>query len=548
MQPIPLRARLAIFAVPLVLVALLPAQKHEELGRMWPFENLPMEFFKDEYGFEPSQQWLDHARLASLRFGNGCSASFVSPQGLILTNHHCARGHVASLSPPGQDWLEDGWFAKKLADEVKIPGLTVQQLVGMVDVTARMNAASGDDGGDAILAEFKQKAPELTHQLVSLYQGGMYQVYSYRIFDDIRLVATPQIQMAKFGGDPDNFTYPRFGLDYALVRAWENDKPADSAGFYFRWKTAGPVEGETVFVTGNPGSTGRLNTVAQMEFMRDFVYPPQVAQAEGMLKQMDEVAARDPERAKQQIARRLSVENTRKALQGYLDGLRNERVMNVKREAEARIRARIDEDPKLKASYGDAFAKLEELCAKKAELAREGASRGDLRELQKQEAELAKKVGEAFFAVYGTEIPPDATFTLRLSDGVVKTFPCNGTIAPWFTSLYGLYARHTEFGGKDPFNLPQNWIDLRDKLDLTTPFNLVATADIIGGNSGSPLIDKDLNVVGLVFDGNIEMLANRFVFTDEVARSVSVHPAIIILSLRKVYDANGIADELEGKD
>jgi hypothetical protein len=382
----------------------------------------------------------------------------------------------------------------------------------------------------------------------------MHQIYSYRVWDDIRLVCAPHGQCAHFGGDPDNFTYPRFGLDYAFVRAWVDGKPADTSKHHFKWRTAGASEGELVFVTGNPGSTGRLQTVAQVEHLRDAFYPNQLRGVTGMLQNLRKQAEESPEKEKQLRAQILNIENTVKAFQGYLDGLRDERIMAIKRKAEAKIRERVAADPALQEKYADAWTNLEAIAQEKTGLmaSRErGGNRDEIRarirELQKREAQEQKRVGEAFFAVYGTSIPPDATMTLRLSDGVVKGFPMNGTIAPFFTSLFGLYARHTEFGGVHPFDLPQVWLDKQKELDLRTPFNFVATCDIIGGNSGSPVIDKDLNVVGLIFDGNIQMLGNNYVFDDEVARAVAVHPAIIIESLRKVYGAGRLADELEGK-
>ncbi|KAA3614324.1 MAG: hypothetical protein DWQ01_01070 [Planctomycetota bacterium] len=557
-----LRKRSAVLLVgALLALGLTPnltAQAHKELGRMWTFENPPLEFFQEEYGFTPDQEWLDHLRLSALRFGGGCSASFVSPRGLIMTNHHCARGNVGQVSPEGEDWLGDGFFSNSLAEEVQLPGLEVRQLVAMKEVTEEVN-----HGIDAIVDEEErlqtlaanrkalearaaEEAPDFEHQVVSLYQGGMYQLYSYKVYDDIRLVATPNLQSAKFGGDPDNFTYPRFALDYAFVRAWEDGKPADTRDHYLRWKTEGPTDGETVFVIGNPGSTGRLNTIAQMEYMRDVLYPRQLQGIGMALQRMEERAARDPEYGQKQRSQILNLQNARKAFQGFLDGLNNEEVMNVKREAEAKIRKLIEEDPILKERFGDAWTELEKINAEKTKLAKEGGSRGQLREMERREQDLAKRIGEAFFAVYGTEIPPDATLTTRISDGRVKGFPYNGTIAPWFTSLYGYYARHTEFGGQPPFHIPEIWAKKKGELDLTTPFNLVCTCDIIGGNSGSPLVNAGGEVVGLIFDGNIESLGNRFVFTDDVARAVAVHPAIIVESLRKVYDATLIADEVEG--
>jgi hypothetical protein len=521
-----------------LLTSALPAQEHKELGRMWTFENAPLGWFQQAYDFNPDQEWLDHARLSSLRFGRGCSASFVSAHGLIMTNHHCARGNVAQVQGDN-DWLKDGYYAGGYEGEVQLPGLTVQQLVGTRDVTAAVR-----DGADRdqLLAAAKEAAPELTHQFVSLYQGGMSQIYSYRIWDDIRLVCAPHGQSAHFGGDPDNFCYPRWGLDFTFVRAYEDGRPADTVGHHFRWKTEGAEEGELVFVTGNPGNTGRLQTVAQCEYLRDHHYPEQVERVRSTLDRLVEQAAESPAREKELRTRILGMENSRKANQGYLDGLRNERVMAIKRQAEADLRAAVAAVPELQEKYGDAWDILADLQQQK--IAARG-NRDAMREIGGKEREQQTRIGEACFAVYGTSIPPDATFTLRISDGIVKGYPMNGTIAPAFTSLYGLYGRHTEFGGAHPFDLPKIWLDREKKLDLHTPFNFVATCDIIGGNSGSPMIDREQRIVGLIFDGNIEMLGNNYVFDDEVSRTVSVHPAIIIEALRKIYDADALADELE---
>ena len=287
-----------------------------------------------------------------------------------------------------------------------------------------------------------------------------------------------------------------------------------------------------------------LKTLAQCEFMRDYYYPNLVTRYEQALKQMKARAAQDAGFEKKQRSTILRYENSRKALQGYLDGLSNERVMSIKRKAEADLRAEVAKKPELQEKYGDAWDQISTIQAKKIQSIKDSGSPGDFAE---DEAKHEKRIGEACFAVYGNSIPPDATMSLRLSDGVVKGYEFNGTLAPHFTTLYGLFARNAEFGGKHPFDLPKAWVDAESKLDLKTPFNYVATCDIIGGNSGSPMIDKALNVIGLVFDGNIEMLGNNYVFDDEVSRSVSVHPAIIIESLRKIYGASSLADELERK-
>ena len=536
------RFRLYHFAALATLGALATAQAHKELGRMWTFEDAPLDYFEKEYGFRPTQEWLDRVRLASLRYANKCSASFISSRGLILTNHHCARDEVKTVSPAGADWLTQGFFADSLKNEIPVPDVTVDQLVTMRDVTEEFR----EKGREAILAAAKQAEPQLRHEVVALYQGGRYRLYSYKIYDDIRLVAAPQLQLAKFGGDPDNFTYPRFSLDFAMLRAWENGEPADTTAHYLRYKTAGPADGETVFVTGNPGSTGRLSTLAQMEFMRDFEYPGQLDTYTRLLDQFRSIAERDEGTASRLRADILTIENAVKAFRGWVASFHNDAIMAIKRESEQKIRDLIDADPKLKERFGTAWTELEDVVQRKTEAIKNG-DRSAMRDLTQREPKLTERIGEAYFAVYGTAIAPDATMSPRIADGVVKGFEYNGTVAPWFTSLYGLFARNTEFGNQPPFHLPENWQAAASKLDLTTPFNLVATCDIIGGNSGSPLIDKEGNLVGLVFDGNIESLGNKFVFTDEVARTVCVHPAIIIAALRDVYGKTALADEVEGK-
>ena len=531
-----------------------PAQKplveqpHRELGRMWTFEAAPVGWFQQAYDWSPNQEWLDHARLSSLRFGRRddkgalsifCSASFVSQYGLIMTNHHCSRDAIAGVQGKA-DWLKDGFYAGAYENEVKLPGFVMTQLVRQQDVSK----AVAELGQEAVLKQAEQQDPAHTHQVIALYQGGNYQLYSFELFDDIRLVCAPHGQAAHFGGDPDNFCYPRWGLDFTFLRAWKNGQPLDSAAHHFAWRTEGAKEGDLVFVTGNPGRTGRLQTVAQCDYLRDHFYPGQLTRIRSMLDGMYKAAAASAEKEKELRARILSIENSRKAYQGYLDGLRNPRIQAIKQKAENELRAAVAKDPKLQAQYGDAWDKIAALQPKKVAAA---GDRDAMMALQKEEAAEQKRVGEACFAVYGTSIPPDATMSLRISDGVVKGYPMNGTLAPYFTTLYGLFARHHEFGGVHPFDLPQAWLDKEKELDLKTPFNFVATCDIIGGNSGSPMIDTERRIVGLIFDGNIEMLGNNYVFDDEISRTVSVHPAIIIEALRKIYGAGKLADELEKK-
>lgn len=517
---------------------------------MWTFESAPLGWFQQAYDWQPTKEWLDHARLASLRLGRVdkarpdgfawfCSASFVTPYGLIMTNHHCSRDFLVAVQGE-KDLLKDGYYAGSYEAEIKVPGGAVSQLVAQLDVTKEVAASSTA----AVLEEAKKREPGLLHQVIALYQGGNYQLYSFKVYDDLRIVCAPHGQSAHFGGDPDNFCFPRWGLDFTFLRAYENGQPADTSKHCFQWKTAGAKEGDLVFVTGNPGRTGRLQTHAQCEYLRDHFYPGQLKMIHQMLDKMNADAKESPAKEKELRARILQIENQRKAMQGYYDGLQNPRILAIKQKAESELRAAVGKSEELQKKYGDAWDKIAQLQQAKVEAL---GNVEKTKALVAEEAAQQKRIGEACFAVYGTSIPPDATMSLRISDGLVKGYAMNGTLAPYFTSLYGLFARHHEFGGVHPFDLPQAWLDAEKKLDLKTPFNFVATCDIIGGNSGSPMIDKEQNVVGLIFDGNIEMLGNNYVFDDEVSRTVSVHPAIIVEALRKVYGAGKLADELERK-
>ena len=534
------------------------------------------------------------------------------------------------------------------------------------------------------------KATGLTCQLVSLYQGGMYSLYRYKRFSDLRLVMSPEEGIAAFGGDPDNFTYPRYDLDMALLRVYENNAPYRPTNF-LRWSANGPAENEVIFVIGNPGSTGRLNTLAQMEFLRDMGYPATLAGYKRALTIYRDLAARDTAAARLYQNQVFGLENSFKAVTGYRTGLLDSTRMAQKRAFETEFRARINADPALRARYGaswDAIAaaqrelasfnpqfryygfgpganaagsQLMTMAAQIVRVASEGGKpdaqrlatyRGQNLEaikrslvgprqinvtlekasitaqllaaqqelppndpfltavlagrtpaqtaealvsgtrLTDQEARIAlveggpaavaastdplivvaraidplnrrvvarsdslnaiitsnaELIGQALFATYGTALPPDATFTLRISDGVVKGYPMNGTIAPYKTTFFGLYERASAFDYKDPFDIPKRWKDRRDKLNMAAGYNFVSTADIIGGNSGSPLVNKNGEVVGLAFDSNIEGIANRFLFTTDLPRTVSVHSAGMIEAIRKMYDGARIADELQGK-
>lgn len=666
---------------------------------MWTFDNPPLKQLKEKYNFTPTAEWLDHIRLSSVRFNDGGSGSFVSPNGLVITNHHVAAGQLAKLSTAQKDYIKDGFYAKTRAEELKVPDLELNVLVSMENVTARvqgvvkpgMSEAEALAARKAEIARIEKEstdATKLRSDVVALYQGGEYWLYRYKKYTDVRIVFAPEKQAAFFGGDPDNFTYPRYDFDFTLLRVYENGQPLDTSRNYLRWKTKGAEPNELVFVSGHPGSTQRALTVAQLEFQRDVRYPAVLNMFRRRLAVLKAYAAQGAEQARQANDLIFDLENAQKAYTGQYEGLRDKVLMDKKRQDEAEFRALVAKNPEWQKAYGDAwdeiakaeqqrreiykpfryrrlgssFSKLYELAAtivqyaaevKKpdaeredgfhdaqleslklvlfspapaypqleerlladalqeslevlgsddpfikaalngrtpAEVAREitaGTKVGDPtfrkslveggeaavsssndpmiafarrlvpieREMDKQFDEqiqsvlaaAGEKIGKARFAVYGKTAYPDATFTLRLSYGTVKGYPMNGTIAPPKTTFFGLYDRAQSFDFKPPFDVPSRFTERRSKLDLATPLNFVTTNDIIGGNSGSPVINRNAEFVGIIFDGNIESLVGNFVYDERANRAVAVHSAAIIEALRKIYDAGAVADELEGK-
>ncbi|MBL9075896.1 MAG: S46 family peptidase [Planctomycetes bacterium] len=651
------------------------AQDELGLGKMWTFERPPLEYLQREYGFATDERWWNTLRLASLRFGRGCSASFVSPQGLILTNHHCVRDGIAQVQGD-QDWVRDGFVAASLEDEVRIPGLTVQQLVDMRDVTADVTDGVTDamtpeqaerqreQNRERVLAAARAADPRLEPQLVKLFQGGVWQLYRYRVFDDVRLVMAPHLQASHFGGDPDNFVYPRYALDFSFCRAWVDGKPADTAASHFPWGD-GPSEGDLVFLTGNPGGTQRLLTMAQLEYRRDARYPRIRELIDHRIDILRGFAQRDAASEKKLRTSILGLENAQKLYRGEHAALLDEAFLSRKREAERAFRQRAEQQGR--AADLVVWSQLEELMQQKvllemplnfhsaggsplllralallefaatgdeakAKLARDVAVAADpvqdalfadhlarararlpaddpyvravlggdepavaaarltaqsrladsavvdellrggraaieasddpalvaarvIAPLEQQhrarqaaldarENDLAVRMAKLLFAVYGHDVSPDATFTLRWSDGRVVGYAYNGTLAPWRTVFHGLFARAAEFDHTHPFDLPQAFRLAADRIDMRAPIDFVCTVDSTGGNSGSPLVNTKGELTGLLFDGNIESLANEFLYGERVERSVCVHPQGIVEALRKVYVATRLLREL----
>ncbi len=676
-----MRSILRAFLACVVLAAALGAVFGDE--GMWTFDNPPARQLRERYGFDPTQEWLDHVRLSSVRFPGG-SGSFVSADGLVLTNHHVGLDSIQKVSGEGRDYVKNGFLARTREEEIRCPDLELVVLDSIDDVTGRVQAVSAraksDEERTKLLREETAKIEKeegdrtgLRCNVVTLYKGGVYAVYRYRRHTDVRLVFAPEQQVAFYGGDPDNFTYPRWCLDFSLFRVWEGGKPYRTP-HWLRWSAAGPSENDLVFVSGNPGSTGRLDTVAQMEYFRDVSYPRVLRLLAERLQALRAYAARDAEAERRSLDTIFGIENSLKAVTGYLKGLRAPEILDRKRREEdefrkvaetaaafdaivasRRVLAEVTDrsvwatpagtlfqsaldivrmvsesakpegerlpryrqsgraqlerslyseapvhpdmeevllasslgaarknlkpgDPLIAALLGDrspeetarawiagtrlaAVAARRELVeagpeglASSEDTLIEAARRVDplLRELEARidrevtgvEAAAGEVIARARFAAFGRSVYPDATFTLRLSYGAVKGYESGTTLVPWRTTFFGLYERNAAFGNRPPFHLPERWQAARQRLDLATPFNFVCTTDIIGGNSGSPVISRSGELVGLIFDGNIESLSNRFVYDEAVARAVAVHSSAIVEALRKVYDAGALADEL----
>jgi len=678
-----------------VLLALSAPRTLGEEG-LWTFDNPPVTALQEKYGFTPTRDWLDRVRLSSLRLNDGGSGSFVSADGLLLTNSHVASGQLQKVSTDKHDYRKDGFYAKTRAEEIKCPDLEINVLVSMEEVTDRvqkavkekMSAAEALKARRAEAGKIEKESLDATglrSDVVALYQGGEYWLYRYKKYTDLRMVFAPESQIAYFGGDPDNFTYPRYDLDMALLRVYENGKPLKTE-HYLKWSPKGAEPGELVFVSGNPGTTARLKTCEQLETERDFVVPMALAGLKRRVKVLQDYAALGAEEAPQAAAGLLSFQNGVKVREGLIRSLTDPKVMQIKQKMEKEFKAKVAGNGSWQQAYGSAwddvsraeskrrkmykvfyyrrmggyrlpsraltlvryvaearkpdgerlqefheaglesvrfqllspaplYPKLEEAMladslaeslealgpddpflqavlegkapAEAAHRLISGTRLADaafrkslldggeaavaasqdplialarkvdpmLREARKQmedevdsvEVQAGEKIGQARFAAYGKSAYPDATFTLRLSYGTVAGYPMNGTLAPPFTTLYGLYERAYAFGLKPPFDLPERYLKRKGMLDLASRLDFVTTNDVIGGNSGSPVVNKSGELVGLIFDGNIESLLGDYLYDGDTNRSIAVHPAAMLHLLRKAYDAGPLADELEGK-
>jgi hypothetical protein len=660
---------------------------------MWTFDNPPRSQLQERYGFGASAAWLDQLRLSSVRFMDGGSGSFVSAEGLMITNHHVGRGCIQNVSSREHDYMANGFLAASRDQELACPGYEVNVLVSFEDVSARVKGATKPSASDQAARETRKaemtrledecvRKTGLRCDVVALYQGGEYWLYRYKKYTDVRLVFAPEGQIAFFGGDSDNFTYPRHDLDICLMRAYEAAKPAKPAAF-LRVAPEGTKEGDLVFISGHPGSTSRLLTLAQLEAARDWELPDRLAFVARRLGVLREFGARSPESLRRAQSEVFGLANAEKGLTGRKDALEDAPELQKLAAAEKALREKVAADPAVRAATGDAWevvaaatarsvARLSELryagfqgsrtlaiaahlVRLPVEVKKPSASRleeyvdaslpslknklfsaapihADLEEatladqlslslaklgpdhafvkaalggktpteaaraalagtrlfevsarkalfdggtaavlassdpmialarridpvnrqirtwyeteVDAPQARAAEKIAAARFAVYGKTLPPDATFTLRLSYGSVKSLPMEGSMAPAYTTFYGLYDRSAAFGGRAPWHLPARWRDQRSALSLETPYNFVSTNDIIGGNSGSPVVDREGRFVGIVFDGNIASLAWDYYFTEARGRSVSVDVRGILEALRKLYGATALLGEL----
>lgn len=665
---------------------------------MWRLDDLPSRDLQQKYGFQATREWIEHVRGASVRFSSGGSGSIISSDGLVLTNHHVASDALAQISTPELDYVQTGYYARTPGEEIKAPDLELNVLVSTQDVTARVQAAAkpGMSPAEAFAARRaeigrieseSQSATGLKSEVTTLYQGGVYELYRYKKYTDVRLVFAPEFAIAFFGGDPDNFEFPRYDLDMAVFRIYENGQPLKTERF-LRWSAKGAAEQELVFVTGHPGRTQRMLTMAGLQTARDVRFPLEDLVSSRLEKMLFDYRARGAEQARQAQGYLFGVQNWRKAMLGQWNGLKDSATLAKKQARETELRARVAADAKL-APLGQAWTRIEatqktfapiysawyqleytraplmntvfavarslvraaaeetkpdadrlpeyraarrealehellaetpnyaelEIASLQAAFAilketlgaqdprvvtilgglspeerataliqgtrlfdrreRERYLRGGMEAIaisqdplilfalavdadaravrQKVESEVTgpeeeayAQIAQALFALEGTSSYPDATFTLRLSYGQVKGY-VNAPIPHWIkpmTTIGEAFEYELQHGAWPPYQLPTSWRQAKSSLDGATPFNFVSTNDIIGGNSGSPVINRAGELVGLIFDGNVHSLVGSFIYDDTRNRAVSVHSSAMMEALRKVYGASALADQI----
>ena len=679
----------------------LPMTARSDEG-MWLLNDPPKEHLKAKYQFDLTDAWLEQAMKANVRFNSGGSGGFVSADGLIVTNHHIAADALQKLSTKEKDLFALGFYAKDRKDEAKCPDLELNVLQSIEDVTDRVNAAvkagakptEAAAARRAVMSEIEKESlakTGLRSDVVTLYQGGAYHLYRSKKYTDVRLVFAPEQGIAAFGGDVDNFEYPRHGLDFAFFRAYENGQPV-KCDHFFKWSESGPAENDLVFVTGHPGTTNRLETLDKLKHRRDHTLPYTLARLRTLEAALTQYGDQGPEQRRQAATALHSVANARKAFSGQIQGLLDPAILKQKLDSEtelgmglAVLSRNLSDAPvkryevaggKIAAAQetyrtfekehalletGHAFSSelfviarhcvrlADELPKKSPDRLREyrdsnldslkfglfspapiykdlertrlqaaltfmaenlggdhplvklvlgnknpalratelvestlydpevrkklvaepkliadskdpmillaKAVDAEARKLRKKyedeveevERQAYAEIAKLRFAALGKSVAPDATFTLRLAFGVVKGYEVDGKTLAFHTTFGGAFERAEAMKNREPFELPERWVKGKGKLDLGTPFDFVSTADTIGGNSGSPVLNRAGELVGVNFDRNRHGLVRNFVYTEVQARHIAVHSRAVLESLRKVYDAGDLAKELTGK-